>query len=139
MITDRLWDELRHKWPKSYWDDWMREPAQRQGRACVRPEVPRTRTFGKKGVSNGMFFEKHLKFIHLNDKPVSFMKMDMNYLLRENYDKAFVDRVYSCPEVTYAQLKGGKTEGNGCLRIQYVTKDGFKRTAKMLGLMEDLR
>ena len=29
-----------------------------------------------------MFFEKHLKFIHLNDKPVPFTKMDMSYLLR---------------------------------------------------------
>ena len=34
-----------------YWDDWMREPAQRLERACIRPEVSRTRTFGKKGVS----------------------------------------------------------------------------------------
>ena len=36
---------------RRYWDDWMREPAQRLERACIRPEVSRTRTFGKKGVS----------------------------------------------------------------------------------------
>lgn len=34
-----------------YWDDWMREPAQRKNRACIRPEISRTSTFGKEGVS----------------------------------------------------------------------------------------
>ncbi|XP_043208577.1 alpha-1,3-mannosyl-glycoprotein 2-beta-N-acetylglucosaminyltransferase-like isoform X1 [Amphibalanus amphitrite] len=139
MITDKLWHELRDKWPKSYWDDWMREPAQRLDRACIRPEVSRTRTFGKKGVSNGLFFEKHLKFIHLNDRPVPFTKMDMSYLLRENYDPWFVDHVYSCQEVTYTELKARQIGHKDCVRIQYVTKDGFKRTAKMLGLMDDLK
>ncbi|XP_037089237.1 alpha-1,3-mannosyl-glycoprotein 2-beta-N-acetylglucosaminyltransferase-like isoform X2 [Pollicipes pollicipes] len=139
MITSELWRELRSKWPKSYWDDWMREPAQRQDRACIRPEVSRTRTFGKKGVSNGLFFEKHLKYIHLNDKPVPFTKMDLSYLLKANYDRSFTDRVYSCPEVTYAELKSRTIRHNGCVRIQYVTKDSFKRTSKMLGLMDDLK
>ena len=34
-----------------FWDDWMRQPAQRLERACIRPEIPRTSTFGKIGVS----------------------------------------------------------------------------------------
>ena len=58
---------------------------------------------------------------------------------QENYDKSFVDHVYSCKEVSYAELKTRQTDNAGCVRIQYVTKDGFKRTAKMLGLMEDLK
>lgn len=51
MLTRELWDELGPKWPRSYWDDWVRAPEQRSGRACIRPEISRTRTFGKKGVS----------------------------------------------------------------------------------------
>lgn len=51
MMTKELWDELGPKWPRSYWDDWVRAPEQRANRACIRPEVSRTRTFGKKGVS----------------------------------------------------------------------------------------
>jgi hypothetical protein len=51
--------------PRSYWDDWMRLPTQRRERACIRPEVGRTKTFGKIGVSNGLFFDKHLKFIQV--------------------------------------------------------------------------
>jgi hypothetical protein len=35
----------------SYWDDWVRQPEQRRNRACIRPEISRTRTFGKIGVS----------------------------------------------------------------------------------------
>lgn len=40
MLTRRLWDnELSSKWPDGYWDDWLREPQQRQGRHILRPEV----------------------------------------------------------------------------------------------------
>ena len=39
-MTKRLWvEELANKWPDGYWDDWLREPAQRQGRHVLRPEV----------------------------------------------------------------------------------------------------
>ena len=89
----------------SFWDDWIREPAQRRNRACIRPELSRTKTFGKKGVSklvfhfffqinflinlfflikqnSGLFFEKHLKFIKLNTEFVPFTKMNLSYLLK---------------------------------------------------------
>ena len=51
MLTKSLWLELYTKWPRAYWDDWIRDPMQRKGRACIRPELSRTRTFGKTGVS----------------------------------------------------------------------------------------
>lgn len=82
MMTKDVWIELAGKWPKSYWDDWIRQPQQRKGRACIRPEVSRTRTFGKIGVSNGLFFEKHLKHIKLNDEFVPFTTMDLSYLMK---------------------------------------------------------
>jgi alpha-1,3-mannosyl-glycoprotein beta-1,2-N-acetylglucosaminyltransferase len=44
----------------------MRLPEQRKNRACIRPEVGRSKTFGKIGVSNGLFFDKHLKFIQVS-------------------------------------------------------------------------
>jgi alpha-1,3-mannosyl-glycoprotein beta-1,2-N-acetylglucosaminyltransferase len=46
----------------------MRLPVQRKDRACIRPEVGRTKTFGKIGVSNGLFFDKHLKFIQVRPR-----------------------------------------------------------------------
>jgi len=42
MMTRQLWEtELSQKWPDGYWDDWLRLPAQRQGRHVLRPEVSR--------------------------------------------------------------------------------------------------
>ncbi len=56
----RIWNELKPKWPRAYWDDWLREPAQRQGRHIIRPEVCRTLHFGARGVSNSQFSEVFL-------------------------------------------------------------------------------
>ena len=39
MLTRTLWQELGASWPPAYWDDWLRHPDRRQGRACIRPEV----------------------------------------------------------------------------------------------------
>jgi alpha-1,3-mannosyl-glycoprotein beta-1,2-N-acetylglucosaminyltransferase len=40
MMNRKLWDtELSSKWPDGFWDDWLREPVQRQGRHILRPEV----------------------------------------------------------------------------------------------------
>ena len=52
MLTRSLWEELRGQWPAAYWDDWLRHPDRRKGRACIRPEVCRSFTFGKMGTSN---------------------------------------------------------------------------------------
>ncbi|KAJ8311444.1 hypothetical protein KUTeg_010799 [Tegillarca granosa] len=49
MMEKKTWDELGPKWPETFWDDWMRHDDQRKGRVCIRPEICRTSTFGKKG------------------------------------------------------------------------------------------
>lgn len=139
MLTRNLWAELSPKWPKAFWDDWIRDPMQRKERACIRPEVPRTRTFGKIGVSNGMFFDKHLRFIKLNQKPVDFTRMNLTHLLKPNYDKQFLQHVYSCPVVTFEEIRRGLVMTKNPVRIQYNTKDQYKRTAKLLGLMDDFK
>ena len=35
MLTRELWMEFEPKWPEGYWDDWVRDPAQRKGRVCI--------------------------------------------------------------------------------------------------------
>ncbi len=42
--------------------------------------MSRTKTIGKKGVSVGADFNKHLQYIVLNKNPVDFTKMNMTYL-----------------------------------------------------------
>ncbi|KDR12543.1 alpha-1,3-mannosyl-glycoprotein 2-beta-N-acetylglucosaminyltransferase isoform X2 [Zootermopsis nevadensis] len=139
MLTKSIWAELAPKWPSSYWDDWVRQPEQRRNRACIRPEISRTRTFGKIGVSNGHFYEKHLKYIKLNEKFVPFTQKNLSYLLKDNYDVQFVKQVYESLVVSYQELKSGSIVSQGSVRIPYHTNDIYKRTAKMLGLMDDFR
>ncbi|CAO1306802.1 unnamed protein product [Diamesa hyperborea] len=139
MLSKELWDELSVKWPKAFWDDWIRQPEQRKNRACIRPELPRTRTFGKIGVSNGLFFEKHLKYIKLSEDFVPFSKKDLTYLLQSNYDEAFKKEVYQTPIVTYEELRRGLVKTKDAVRIQYNNRNQYKSTAKMLGLMDDFK
>lgn len=139
MLTKSLWLELYSKWPRAYWDDWIRDPAQRKRRACIRPEISRTRTFGKIGISNGLFYEKHLKYIKLNEDFVPFTKMNLTYLLKDNYDEDFINAVYQSAIVTYEDLREGKISSEGPVRVIYRTKEEFKRRSKMLGLMDDFK
>ncbi|EFA06156.1 Alpha-1,3-mannosyl-glycoprotein 2-beta-N-acetylglucosaminyltransferase-like Protein [Tribolium castaneum] len=139
MLTKSLWLELYTKWPRAYWDDWIRDPSQRKGRACVRPEISRTRTFGKFGVSNGMFFEKHLKYIKLNEKFVPFTKMNLSYLVKQAYDRDFIRDVYQSVIVSYQELKEGKVAHDGPVRIVYRSKEEYKIFTKKLGLMDDFK
>jgi len=139
MMTKDLWKEIMVKWPKSYWDDWMREPQHRKGRSCIRPEVSRTKTFGKIGVSNGLFFEKHLKYIVLNKQFVPFTVMDLNFLKKDEYDESFVKMVYSTPVVSVQDLKTGNVGNNKAVRLTYHTREAYKKTAKALGIMDDFK
>ncbi|XP_054738847.1 alpha-1,3-mannosyl-glycoprotein 2-beta-N-acetylglucosaminyltransferase [Anastrepha obliqua] len=139
MLTRNLWQELSVKWPKSFWDDWIRHPEQRKERACIRPEISRTRTFGKIGVSNGLFFDKYLKYIKLSENFVNFSKMNLSYLLRENYDRIFLNDVYSYPIVTYDELRRNLITTDGPVRIQYTTREQYKHITSILGLMGDFK
>ncbi|TRY74448.1 hypothetical protein TCAL_04948 [Tigriopus californicus] len=144
MLTRELWRELSPKWPASYWDDWIRDPRQRRERACIRPEISRTKTFGKVGVSNGMFYDKHLKFIKLNDQFYDFTKADLSYLLKAQYDPAFEAKLNALPVVSVEELRSGEASGkhkarHGAVRLVYHTKLVFKKYAKVLGIMDDFK
>ncbi|NXR35969.1 MGAT1 acetylglucosaminyltransferase, partial [Zosterops hypoxanthus] len=139
LLLAELWDELEPKWPAAFWDDWMRQPEQRRGRSCVRPEVSRTMTFGRKGVSHGQFFDQYLKFIKLNDRFVPFTQMDLSYLKKDRYERFFLQQVYSAPEVKLDELQKGFGKDLGPVRLQYRGRDSFKALAKALGLMDDLK
>jgi alpha-1,3-mannosyl-glycoprotein beta-1,2-N-acetylglucosaminyltransferase len=59
--------------------------------------------------------------------------------VQDNYDVQFVTQVYESLVVTYQELKSGSIVAEGSVRIPYHTNDMYKRTAKMLGLMDDFR
>ncbi|PFX20732.1 alpha-1,3-mannosyl-glycoprotein 2-beta-N-acetylglucosaminyltransferase-like [Stylophora pistillata] len=138
MMRKSLWIELQPKWPLGFWDDWMREASQRKDRSCIRPEIPRTRTFGPVGVSRGQFFDQHLKFIKLNDQRHPFSKTDLSYLLKDNYDQRFVVRVHSLPLVTANQLVEKKVFAKD-VQVHYSSQKNFEQVAKQLGAMTDYK
>ncbi|TMX05662.1 hypothetical protein EJD97_012143 [Solanum chilense] len=67
MLSKSTWSELSPKWPKAYWDDWLRLKENHRGRQFIRPEVCRTYNFGEHGSSLGQFFKQYLEPIKLND------------------------------------------------------------------------
>jgi alpha-1,3-mannosyl-glycoprotein beta-1,2-N-acetylglucosaminyltransferase len=95
LLSRRLWEtELASKWPGGFWDDWLREPAQRQGRSCIYPSVNRVYTFGDKGSSAGQFFEQYLRAIRLNGENVEWDKEDLRYIeTNENYRAFLKERI----------------------------------------------
>nr|XP_020442526.1 alpha-1,3-mannosyl-glycoprotein 2-beta-N-acetylglucosaminyltransferase-like [Monopterus albus] len=140
MLLKELWNELEPKWPSAFWDDWMRQPEQRKDRSCIRPEISRTITFGRKGVSLGQFFDQYLRYIKLNTEFVPFTKHNLSYLLKDKYDKKFIKEVYSAPLMKIEDLqKGSSLRGPGPYRVQYSSRDGFKVFARNLGVMDDLK
>ncbi|KAI5099140.1 alpha-1,3-mannosyl-glycoprotein 2-beta-N-acetylglucosaminyltransferase isoform X1, partial [Silurus meridionalis] len=139
MLLKEVWLELEPKWPASFWDDWMRHPDQRKDRSCIRPEISRTLTFGRKGVSLGQFYDKYLRFIKLNTDFVPFTEKDLSYLEQSKYDQAFEKEVYSSPAVAVEDLKNGKLSGPGPFRLQYSSAQSFKMLAQSFGIMDDLK
>lgn len=95
LLLDCLqhWEELGPKWPDSFWDDWLREPPQRKGRAVLRPQISRTYTFGESGVSQAQFYAEYLGNIKLNDVPVDWAGQDLGYLEKGAYDAALASDV----------------------------------------------
>lgn len=85
MLLKSLWEELAPKWPIGYWDEFMRIPSIRMDRSCIRPEISRTFNFGSQGgVSEGQYYETHLKDIKLNKEDIKWTEQDLSYL-----DKVF--------------------------------------------------
>ncbi|XP_037130725.1 alpha-1,3-mannosyl-glycoprotein 2-beta-N-acetylglucosaminyltransferase a [Syngnathus acus] len=139
MLLRELWEELEPTWPAAFWDDWMRKPEQRRGRACIRPEISRTLTFGREGVSLGQFYEKYLQYIKLNSDFVPFTQLNLTYLKEDVYKKSFQKEVYDAPAVTFKDVQQGALEGNGPFRLPYSSKESFKVFAQNLGIMNDFK
>ena len=68
------------------------------------------------------------------------ISIDFFCFSQQNYDKTFLSQVYTYPVVTFEELRRGNVVNkNEPVRIQYNTKDQYKRTAKLLGLMDDFK
>jgi len=104
MMSRRLWEELGPRWPKGFWDDWLREPSQRRGRSCIYPAVNRVHTFGDKGASAGQFFEQFLRDIRLNDVDVDWNKEEIGYVTsQQKYTQFLIERIAQAQRIQSVQ------------------------------------
>jgi alpha-1,3-mannosyl-glycoprotein beta-1,2-N-acetylglucosaminyltransferase len=140
MMSRRLWDnELSLKWPTGYWDDWLREPDQRQGRHVLRPEVSRTFHFGVKGGASGNQFGNRLGKVMLNPTPVdwSAQQDDLSkHLLVDQFNADYWSLIQAAQPADSMPAALDACQ-NGNVRLEYKSWLEFQRFAGRLELMDD--
>ncbi len=150
MMTQRLYKELIPKWPKAYWDDWLREPLQRRARHSIHPEISRTLHFGKNGVSGSQFQEAYMDTMRLNGDYIHFSKMDLKYLEKDDWDHAYIQRVHDATLVTAEEfdvlVPNNKRAPSLDIpsspqeyRVEYIGNLGFEKIAHWAGVMDNIK
>ncbi|KAL6522481.1 hypothetical protein OROMI_031439 [Orobanche minor] len=137
MLSRSTWDELSPKWPKAYWDDWLRLKENHRGRQFIRPEVCRTYNFGEHGSSMGQFFKQYLEPIKLNDVQVDWKSMDLRYLEEDKYVEHFAELLKNSTPVHGADaiLKANNIDGD--IRVLYRDQSNFEHIATQFGIFEE--
>ncbi|KAF8020853.1 hypothetical protein BT93_G1305 [Corymbia citriodora subsp. variegata] len=137
MLTKSTWNELSPKWPKAYWDDWLRLQENHKGRQFIRPEVCRTYNFGEHGSSLGQFFRQYLEPIKLNDVQVDWKSKDLSYLMEDEYIKHFAEILKNAKPINGADavLKASNVQGD--VRVHYKDQPDFERIARQFGVFQE--
>ncbi|XP_037408358.1 alpha-1,3-mannosyl-glycoprotein 2-beta-N-acetylglucosaminyltransferase-like isoform X3 [Triticum dicoccoides] len=137
MLTKSTWMELSPKWPKAYWDDWVRLKEVHGGRQFIRPEVCRTYNFGEHGSSMGQFFDQYLKPIKLNNAHIDWNSEDLSYLTEDKFLIKFGKDVANATPVRGSDdlLKAHNLDVD--VRIQYNDQSDFERVARQFGVFEE--
>eukprot|EP00397_Hematodinium_sp_SG-2012_P020870 GEMP01021529.1.p1 GENE.GEMP01021529.1~~GEMP01021529.1.p1 ORF type:complete len:470 (+),score=92.71 GEMP01021529.1:108-1517(+) len=121
MITKKVFDGIKDKWPEAYWDEYMRDPDVRQGRQCIRPEVNRAITFGRQGSSGGEYFDAHLSRMVLNMENIDWAHSeDYVAIVRTqlNFD-TYIESMLAKATVVKISEVDKFAGGGGILRIYY--------------------
>lgn len=74
-------------------------------------QVSRTYTFGRVGTHMGEGFDHHLGVMKLNDDPVDWKAMDLDFLLQSNYTDLFIH--WMDKGEVGAGFRGERTRGEG--------------------------
>lgn len=137
MMNRDLWkNELESKWPSGYWDDWLRDPEQRNDRQVIRPEVSRTYHFGTDGGASGNQFGSVLARVKLNEQPVHWDMEDLSYLENLLYEDQYMEMVNSSKLVHSLDEAKNRSPGSN-VRMEYEDYDHFRIYAERLKIMKD--
>jgi alpha-1,3-mannosyl-glycoprotein beta-1,2-N-acetylglucosaminyltransferase len=136
-MTRQLWvNELQHKWPDGYWDDWLRADAQRQGRQVLRPEISRTFHFGVRGGASANQFGGLLQKIQLNNETVDWTSQDLSVLSPEDFDRYYWKTIQSAKPV-YSLTEALELCKTHHVVLEYQNLEAFRGLASQLELMTD--
>jgi alpha-1,3-mannosyl-glycoprotein beta-1,2-N-acetylglucosaminyltransferase len=140
MMTAKLYmNELKQRWPTGYWDDWLRDPKQRQNRHIIRPEVSRTFHFGTTGGASHNQFGTTLSKVRLNDIDVDWSK-EMEAVDHVKSEAAFDE--YYWPQIVAAPLVATAADASVAVRdhnvrLEYGSFAQFQQFARHFQLMDD--
>jgi len=136
-LTRRLYGELAPKWPKLFWDDWMRHPDQRRGRHAIRPEVSRVANFGEAGASASFDYKAHISKVVTATEGVAWAAADFAYLAPDVYAAAFWARLRAATLWRYTNyLRSRTADGDVAVRFP---PGNIEPVAKRVGAMSDHR
>ncbi|PKA60812.1 Alpha-1,3-mannosyl-glycoprotein 2-beta-N-acetylglucosaminyltransferase [Apostasia shenzhenica] len=128
MLSKFIWEELSPKWPKTYWDDWVRLKDVHKDRQFIRPEVCRTYNFGEHGSSMGQFFKQYLEPIKLND---------VNVREKGEFLRHFVKLLMDAKEVHGSNVVSNAKNAEYDVKILYRDQTDFERIAGRFGIFEE--
>lgn len=130
----------------------------RTGRAILRPEVSRTKTFGKVGVSQSQFFNSYLEPVLLNEQPVDWTHQDLAYLRAPaGYDRALQRAVAGaravgaheilaappCAPPASSSSSSSSLDGGwgrpGAVKAIYAGVDNYPAVANAFGFISDVK
>jgi alpha-1,3-mannosyl-glycoprotein beta-1,2-N-acetylglucosaminyltransferase len=137
MISRRFWDEIEDRWPRLYWDDWLRSSNQTLGRQCIRPEVSRTANFGALGASQSFDFEKHVSKVVLNTEFIDFAGLDLAYLKPPAYDELIFGRMSRAILLKYSNYLTSRPQSSDVI-ARYPARN-IDAIGKRTGIMTDHR
>ncbi|CAI5534576.1 unnamed protein product [Closterium sp. Naga37s-1] len=140
MLKKELWLELKPKWARAYWDDWLRLPEQRKGRQTIRPEVCRTYNFGEHGSSMGQYFSQYLAPIRLNSDPINWAQKDLSYLLDVSYPSYMLSQLRSARLIPLAAVNTEvvtPSELGYDVMVEYRDEGGFAELAGEFGVFQE--
>lgn len=133
MLSKRVWRELEPKWPEAYWDDWLREPAQRKNRHTLRPVICRTFHLRSQGGTSGGQYAHFMSDIALSRNKGTVFDVAAARSV-ESADARLFERL-AAPVVGVEEVLAGVA---GRVRVEY---DGsfaaYARLARRLGAMDN--
>lgn len=123
-----------------FWDDWLRLPHVRKGKACIRPEISRTFTFGEQGASGGQFYQQFLSRIELSNDRVAWSERDMSDMIKSHYDTELHNYLSKVPLVHVDRVMDNSalaTETLAEVKISYASEQHFVELASKFGVMTE--